>query len=63
MAAVSDSSDQEVERLRSILRNAHEPHEPFARKLMRGLKARVGARIQKTAMAKRVRKPQKEDAA
>jgi hypothetical protein len=62
-ATVSESKDQEVERLRAILRNAHDPSEPLAKKLMRGLKALVGARIRKKAMDKRVRKPPGQHAA
>jgi len=60
---VSDSNDQEIERLRSILRNAHDPREPFVKKVMRSLKTRLGARIQKKALSKRIDDLKKDDAA
>jgi hypothetical protein len=55
--------DDEIERLRSILRDVHKPEPSFARNLMHGVKQRLGARIQKKAIADRIEKPVKDDAA
>jgi hypothetical protein len=60
---VLNPTDQELERLRSILRDAHNPREPLVKKVMRALKTRLGARMQKKALSERSEKPKKEDAA
>jgi hypothetical protein len=60
---VADPQDQEVEHLRSILKNAHDPHVPLAKKVFRALKTRLGDRMKKRAIAERIEKPRKEDAA
>jgi len=60
---VSDPADQEIERLRALLRNAHDPGERFVKKVMRSLKTRLGARMQKRAISERIEKPKKDDAA
>jgi hypothetical protein len=57
------TKDDEIERLRSILRDVHKPQGSFARDLMDGVKQLLGARIQKKAIADRIEKPVKDDAA
>jgi hypothetical protein len=43
-------SDEEIEKLRSFLSRAHEEHMSFPRRIMRAIKNRLGARIEKRAI-------------
>ena len=49
---VANSRDEEIERLRSLLKKAHEPSLPFAKKVVRSIKRRLRRRKNKKAAEK-----------
>ena len=53
---VSNPKDEEIERLRSILRKAHDPRLPLAQKVIRGLKRRLRRRKKKQQIKKAAKK-------
>jgi hypothetical protein len=44
---VANSKDEEIERLRSLLKKAHEPSLPFAKKVVRSIRRRLRRRKNK----------------
>jgi hypothetical protein len=48
---VANSNGEEIERLRSLLRKAHEPSLPFAKKVMRSIKRRLRRRTKNKKIA------------
>ena len=49
---MANPKDEEIERLRSLLRKAHEPSLPFAKKVVRGIKRRLRRRKKKKELMK-----------
>jgi hypothetical protein len=63
---VPNPGNDEIEHLRSILRDAHKPKRSLAKKVMRSVKDRLQARFHKQAIVDRLEKPkekEEEDAA
>jgi hypothetical protein len=60
---VPNPDNDEIDHLRSILRDAHKPKRSLAKKVMRGVKDRLQARFHKQAILDRLEKPKEEDAA
>jgi hypothetical protein len=53
---VANQKDEEMERLRSLLRKAHEPSLPFAKKVVRGIKRRFQRRKKKKELKQAAKK-------
>jgi hypothetical protein len=57
---VSQLRDDEIEKLRSLVRHAHDKRDPLIKRVLQKFKRRLGERVQRESIVHRLETPQKE---